>query len=110
MRWLMSLILMSCLTSASLIAQDPACGDWIKPWDRMETFIPEFSGSYFKSNKHFKFNDFTQPTYPLPVLKSPVKHAAIFCHLEDLTLKKFGIMFQFHVGDYNSYMDRKIPR
>lgn len=110
MRSLMILILLGLLTSVSLTAQDPGCGDWIKPWDRMKSFIPEFTGNYFRSNIHFKFNNFTPPKNSMLVFKSPVKHDAIFCHLEDLTLKKFGIMFQFHVGDYNSYMDRKIPR
>jgi len=50
------------------------------------------------------------PSNSLVVFKSPVKHTALFCQIEDLTLKKFGVMIQLHVGDYNSYMDKKIER
>lgn len=46
----------------------------------------------------------------LLIFKSPIQHTAIFCRLEDLTLKQFGIMIQVHMGDYNSYMDRKVDK
>jgi len=42
------------------------------------------------------------------VFKSPVKHVAFFCRMEDATVKKFGVMIQVHAGDYASWMDRKV--
>jgi len=44
------------------------------------------------------------------VLRTPVCYTAFFCKMEVTTQKAFGIMLKVHAGDYDSYMDQKIPR
>lgn len=44
------------------------------------------------------------------IFKSPIQHRAIFCRLEDISQKKMKIVFQIHLGDYNSKMDMVVPR
>jgi hypothetical protein len=44
------------------------------------------------------------------VFKTPVCYTAFFCKMEVTTQKAFGIMLKVHAGDYDSYMDQKIPR
>ena len=44
------------------------------------------------------------------VLRTPVCYTAFFCKMEVTTQRAFGIMLKVHAGDYDSYMDQKIPR
>lgn len=44
------------------------------------------------------------------VFKTPVCYTAFFCKMEVTTQKAMGIMIKVHAGDYDSYMDQKIPR
>jgi hypothetical protein len=107
MRLLILIGLFTFLSVPSLRAQDPDGFSCMRSYFRkqkMEFFIPSLSNvQYFQSSflvsKH-------QPSI---VYESPVQHHAFFCRMEDLSIKKFGIMIQVHAGDYNSYMDYKIP-
>jgi len=122
MRLLKVTCLFCLLGVSSLWSQDPDCCSWYRPYktrSSLKFFIPEFSDQFtFKiypqtgklmfEELNTKSLNYEHPS--LVIYESPITHTAFFCRMEDITQKKFGVMIQFHVGDYNSSMDRIIPR
>lgn len=63
------------------------------------------SSGYFLDNLPNSFGGIA----PL-VMHIPVCYTAFFCKMEVVTQKSLGIIIKVHAGDYDSYMDLKIPR
>ena len=123
MKFLAILFLIIGFTCSGLKAQDPDCCSWYRLYkirSGLKFFIPEFTGQKwelreFPDSKLRKLDNFRliSQVHHFPsmmVLKTPIKHTAFFCRMEDVSQKRLGVMIQFHVGDYNSYMDYKISR
>jgi hypothetical protein len=111
MKRLWIILLFGCLFIPALSAQTLQ----IKYEPRKIDF-PDPANVVFKPYKNITTGIFNIYTFPCgrgespSVFKTPVCYSAFFCKMEVETQKAFGIMLKVHAGDYDSYMDQKIPK
>jgi hypothetical protein len=105
MRSVVAIIFLAMFGLVPLWSQTSFNRSWKQKTPEFHFWIPKTSMNYYYLDR----NETVIDKYSLMVYKSPIRHTAFFCNLETKSQKKLGIMFQFHVGNYQSYMDYKIP-